>query len=144
MAKKIKIWQAAVLTKDEEGNVSLVGKAKEALTTMHKKDINITVCLLDIAKVDAEKCLKDNNVPFDELKEAPANNPVEDYDCMVVAGPNVVTLHHDWQYCMDEVARRLYGEKPKQNVPTEQQEMDNSFDNYIKWAKEASKQRISR
>ena len=140
MEKKIKLWQSAVLTKDDDGNTSLVVNAKEALTTLHKKGINIAICLRDIAKVDAEKCLDENNVPYDTIKEAPAASE-EEYDCIVVAGGNIVKLNSDWKWAIDDVAQKLYGAKSKTAEPTEQQQMDSNFDEYVKFAKQTAKHR---
>ena len=138
MEKKIKLWQSAVLTKDDDGNTSLVANAKEVLTTLHKKGINITICLQDIAKVDAEKCLDGNKVPYDTIKEAPAASE-EEYDCIVVAGNDIVKLNSSWKWTIDDVAQKLYGSKSKHAEPTEQQQMDSSFDEYVKFAKNAAK-----
>ena len=67
MAKKVKIMEACIITSDDKGQRSLVGRAKEALTTFSKNKIDVTIVLDKTPKEDAEKFLKENNVPYKEL-----------------------------------------------------------------------------
>ena len=46
----------------------------------------------------------------------------------------VITLRDDWQWCLDDIAHRLWGEKKKENPKSEQQRMDDSMADYIRWA----------
>lgn len=64
MSKSINVHEACVITKDDKGNLSLVGKAKEALTTLKKNKVSVCILLCDNKKEDVEKFLNDNNVPF--------------------------------------------------------------------------------
>ena len=59
MAKKVKILECCVLTKDDKGALSLVGKAKEAITSLIKNKIDVTIALSDTSKEEAEKFLKE-------------------------------------------------------------------------------------
>ena len=64
MSKSINVHEACVITKDDKGNLSLVGKAKEALTTLKKNKVSVCILLCDNKKEDVEKFLNDNNVPI--------------------------------------------------------------------------------
>lgn len=67
MGKSINVHEACVITKDDKGNLSMVGKAKEALTTLKKNKVSVCILLCDNKKEDVEKFLNDNNVPFASL-----------------------------------------------------------------------------
>ena len=47
----------------------------------------------------------------------------------------VITLRDDWQWCLDDIAHRLWGEKKKGAPKSEQQSMDEAMKRYIDWAK---------
>lgn len=54
MGKSINVHEACVITKDDKGNLSLVGKAKEALTSLDKHKVAIHIKLCDSKKDDVE------------------------------------------------------------------------------------------
>ena len=70
MAKKVKIMEACIITSDDKGQRSLVGKAKEALTTFSKNKIDVTIVLDKTPKEDAEKFLKENTLMEQEYQMA--------------------------------------------------------------------------
>ena len=43
MGKSINVHEACIITKDDKGNLSLVGKAKEALTSLQKNKVSVHV-----------------------------------------------------------------------------------------------------
>ena len=47
----------------------------------------------------------------------------------------VITLRDDWQWCLDDVALRLWGKKKEETPKSEQQSMDEAMKRYIGWAK---------
>ena len=121
MAKKVKIIECCVLTKDDKGALSLVGKAKEAITSLIKNKIDVTIALCETSKEDAEKFLKESNIEGVNFLEPPKED--EQYDAVVVGGSNVITLHSDWKWTLEDLVRHLYDgrdDKPK----SEQQQMD--------------------
>lgn len=121
MAKKVKIIECCVLTKDDKGALSLVGKAKEAITSLIKNKIDVTIVLCETSKEDAEKFLKESNIEGVNFLELPKED--EQYDAVVVGGSNVITLHSDWKWTLEDLVRHLYDgrdDKPK----SEQQQMD--------------------
>ena len=121
MAKKVKIVECCVLTKDDKGALSLVGKAKEAITSLIKNKIDVTIALCETSKEDAEKFLKESNIEGVNFLELPKED--EQYDAVVVGGSNVITLHSDWKWTLEDLVRHLYDgrdDKPK----SEQQQMD--------------------
>lgn len=139
MAKKVKIMEACVITSDDKGQRTLVGKAKEALTTFAKNKIDVTICLENTSKEDAEKFLKENNVPYKELTTTPDDSPSgKDFDAVVVADNNIVVLRDDWTWCMSNLVDKLFdnGNKPPQK--SEQEKMDEKFKDYKRWADEAN------
>lgn len=138
MAKKVKIMECCVLTKDDKGNLSLVGKAKEAITAFQKKNIAVTIALTDTSKEDAEKFLNDNNVTGCSFKELPKDD--ETFDICVVGGSNIIQHHSDWRWTAEDVVRRLYDKKPDAPV-SEQKKMDDSLSEIIKLTKERNKKR---
>lgn len=75
MGKSINVHEACVITKDDKGNLSMVGKAKEALTTLKKNKVSVCILLCDNKKEDVEKFLNDNNVPFASLS-VPRRRPI--------------------------------------------------------------------
>lgn len=50
MGKSINVHEACVITKDDKGNLSMVGKAKEALTTLKKNKVSVCILLCDNKK----------------------------------------------------------------------------------------------
>ncbi len=144
MSKIVEVHEACVITKDDKGNLSLVGKAKEALTSMSKHKVSVSIILCDNKKEDVEKFLNDNEVPFTSIRSKGEDAKEEDgnsmkADVMVMPGSKVVTLDGDWQWCLDRIVQRLWGEKKKEAPKSEQQRMDAAMDDYIKWAKPQKK-----
>jgi len=136
MAKKIKIIECCVLTKDDKGALSLVGKAKEAITSLIKNKIDVTIALTDTSKEDAEKFLKESNIEGCNFIELPKED--EKYDAVVVGGSNVITLHSDWKWTLEDVIRHLFDgkdDKPK----SEQQQMDEMVKSIKKLTEERNK-----
>ncbi len=138
MSKNVKIMECCVLTKDDKGNLSLVGKAKEAITAFQKHNISVTIALIDTSKEDAEKFLTDNNVKNCSFIEMPEQK--ESFDAVIVGGSNVITHHSDWRWTAEDVVRRLYDNKPDKPL-SEQKKMDDSLNEIIKLTKERNKKR---
>ena len=140
MAKEIKIMEACVITTDDKGQRTLVGKAKEALTTFSKNKINVTIMLENTSKEDAEKFLKENNVPYKELATLADTSPSEKkkFDACVIPDNNVVVLRDDWTWAMSNLVDKLYdkGQQPPQK--SEQEKMDDKFKDYKRWADQAN------
>lgn len=140
MAKKVKIMEACVITSDDKGQRSLVGKAKEALTTFSKNKIDVTIMLDKTSKEDAEKFLKENNVPYKELMTKEEYNEKEPkFDACVIPDGNVVMLRDDWTWCMDNLVDKLYRKDEKPAQKSEQEKMDDKFKQYKEWADQANK-----
>ena len=143
MAKKVKITESCIITTDDKGQRSIVGKAKEALTTLSKNKIDVTIFLESTSKEDAEKFLKENNVPYKELANADDYKDGEKpkFDVCIISDSNVVLLRNDWEWCLNQVVDKLYdnGEKPLQK--SEQQKMDDRFADYKRYAKQANEAR---
>ena len=148
MSKSINVHEACVITKDDKGNLSLVGKAKEALTTLKKNKVSVCILLCDNKKEDVEKFLNDNNVPFASLStkqetDKDGNTVHVDppkADVTIMPSSKVITLRDDWQWCLDDIARRLWGKEKKENPKSEQQRMDDSMADYIRWASPKKKE----
>lgn len=142
MGKSINVHEACVITTDDKGNLSMVGKAKEALTTLKKNKVSVCILLCDNKKEDVEKFLNDNNVPFASLStkeetDKDGNTKHVDppkADVTIMPSSKVITLRDDWQWCLDDIAQRLWGEKKKENPKSEQQRMDDSMADYIRLA----------
>lgn len=140
MGKSINVHEACIITKDDKGNLSLVGKAKEALTSLQKNKVSVHVLLCESKKDDVEKFLTDNNVPFasiitKEEKEDKKTDP----DATVVPSSKFVTLDGDWQWCLDRIVQRLWGKKEKEAPKSEQASMDEAMKRYISYAKPEKK-----
>ena len=146
MAKKVKVTECCVITTDEKGERSLVGSAKEALTTMSKNKIDVTIFLEKTSKEDAEKFLKENNVPYKELKNADDYKEGETpkFDAVVVGDDNIVILRGDWQWTLNDIVDKLYDNREKPVHKSEQQKMDDKFKDYKHWADEANAARKKR
>ena len=139
MAKKVKIMETCVITTDDKGQRTLVGKAKEALTTFSKNKIDVTICLENTSKEDAEKFLKENNVPYNELAaSADLVNGKDKFDACVIPDNNVVVLRDDWQWAMNSVVDKLFDNREKEPQKSEQEKMDERFNDYKRWADEAN------
>lgn len=140
MAKTVKIMEACVITTDDKGQRSLVGKAKEALTTFSKNKIDVTIMLDSTPKEDAEKFLKENNVPYKNLMtEDEYREKKPKFDACIIPDGNVVVLRDDWSWCMDNLVDKLYRKSEQPAQKSEQEKMDDKFKQYKKWADEANK-----
>lgn len=142
MAKRVKIMEACVITSDDKGQRSMVGKAKEALTTFSKNKIDVTILLENTSKEDAEKFLKENNVPYKELMtDDEYREKKPKFDACIIPDGNVVVLRDDWTWCMDNLVDKLYRKSEQPPQKTEQEKMDDKFKQYKKWADEANNQK---
>ena len=143
--KKVYMSECCVITNDDKGQRTLVGKAKEALTTLSKNKIDVTILLENDDKEAVENFLKENNVPVKELKPWSDMKKDDDkYDCLVLGEQNVVKLSGDWDWTLDDITRKLYGGEEKQPHVSEQTKMDNRFKDYKHWAEEAAKAKKKR
>ncbi len=139
MAKKVKIMEACVITTDDKGQRSLVGKAKEALTTFSKNKIDVTILLNKTSKDDAAAFLKDNNVPYKELMtEDEYHEKKPEFDVCIIPNSNIVVLRDDWTWAMDNLVSKLYRKDEQPAEKSEQQKMDDDFKRYKRWADEAN------
>ena len=144
MAKKVKIMEACVITSDDKGQRTLVGKAKEALTTFSKNKIDVTILLENTNKEDAEKFLKENNVPYKELMtQDEYHEKKPKFDASIIADNNIVVLRDDWTWCMSNLVDKLYDNREKPAQKSEQEKMDERFKDYKRWADEANKKKQS-
>lgn len=141
--KKVKITECCVITNDDKGQRSLVGKAKEALTTLDKNKVDVYIYLESTDKEAAAAFLKENNVPYkglvnvDDFKEG--NMPK--FDASITGDNNVVLYRNDWQWALNDLADKLYDNREKQQHPSEQQKMDEKWAEYKRWADESNKAR---
>lgn len=139
MAKKVLLSEKTVVTKDDEGNISLVGKVKEVLTSFNKMKIQVTIELDEHKKEAVEKLLKDNNVPYDNIISRNASEEdKQKYDIYVVGGSNVIKMDDDWRWTANSVVRKLY-DGSERNPMSEQQIMDKELEQIKKYAQERSK-----
>lgn len=139
MAKKVKIMETCVITTDDKGQRSLVGKAKEALTTFSKNKIDVTICLESSDKDAVEAFLKENNVPFKSLVTTPAESSAgKGFDAVVIPDNNVVVLRDDWTWAMSNLVDKLYDEDNRPPQKSEQEKMDEKFKDYRDWAEKAN------
>lgn len=140
MAKKVLTTESCVITSDEKGKLSLVGKAKEALTTLSKNKIAVTILLEKSKKEDVEVFLKENNVPYKEIVEATASlaDLMKKQDAIVIPDAKFVTLGSDWAWALNGVVDKLFDEKEQPPQKSEQQKMDDKFKDYKRWADEAN------
>lgn len=138
--KKVYMSECCVVTKDDKGQHTLVGKAKEALTTLSKKNIDVTILLEGSDKDSIEKFLKENNVPFSDLKPWSEMKQGEDkYDALVLGENNVILYRNDWTWTISDLVDKLYRKDEKPVHKSEQQKMDEKFNTYKHWADEANK-----
>lgn len=140
MAKKVLTTESCVITSDEKGKLSLVGKAKEALTTLSKNKIAVTILLEKSKKEDVEAFLKENNVPYKEIVEATASlaDLMKKQDAIVIPDAKFITLGSDWTWALNGVVDKLFDEKEQPPQKSEQQKMDDKFKDYKRWADEAN------
>lgn len=134
MEKSINVHEVCVITKDDKGNLSLVGKAKEALTSLKKHKVSVHILLCDGKKDEVEKFLNDNNVPFASVIDKKDAGDGKDA-VTVVPSSKFIIMRDDWKWCIDDIVRRLWGDKARENPKSEQQAMDKAMDDYIKWTK---------
>ena len=139
MAKKVKIMEACVITSDDKGQRTLVGKAEEALTTFSKNKIDVTIVLENTSKEDAEKFLKENNVPYKELMtQDELHEKKPKFDACIIPDNNVVVLRDDWTWCLSNLVDKLYDNSNKPPQKSEQEKMDDKFNDYKRWADQAN------
>lgn len=140
MAKKkqIIVTQSAVFTKDNEGKVDLLAKAKESLNTLHKYGIGITILIKDLKKDDATKILNDNHVDFDKIEDTDGiikSNAMDTADAIIVGEKNIVSItgwdgSAHWSSAMEQLADRLYG-KDHSVTLFEQDSSDKQWKEYV-------------
>ena len=141
--KKVKITECCIITNDDKGQRSLVGKAKEALTTLSKNKIDVSVFLEKTDKEAAAAFLKENNVPYKELVSVEdfKDGKMPKFDASIIGDNNVVLYRNDWQWALNELVDKLYDNREKEQHPSEQQKMDDKFKEYKRWADESNKAR---
>lgn len=134
MSKKVKVTEECVITSDDKGQRSLVGKAKEALTTMSKNKVDVYILLDGTPKEDAKKFLKDNNVPYKQLITSDEAKDMK-FDACILKEGNIVLLRDDWTWAINSLVDELYSNREKEKqTESEQQKMDSKFSEYKKWA----------
>lgn len=143
MAKKVKIMEACIITSDDKGELTLVGRAKEAITTLEKNKVSVTILLEKTGKDEAEKFLKDNNVPFTALVAADEKTD-DKFDACVIPDANTVLLRGDWEWALSQLVDKLYDKSEKPLPKSEQQKMDEKFKDYKYWADQANESRKKR
>ena len=136
--KKVKVSECCIITKDDKGQMSLVGKSKEALTTLQKNKIDVYIALESTPKDDAEAFFKENNVPYKAIvtKE---DDGKEKYDAVVLSEGNILLYRNDWTWTVEGIVDKLYRKSEQPAQKTEQKKMEESFDEYKRWANEANK-----
>lgn len=143
MAKKVKIMEACVITSDDKGDLTLVGHAKEAITTLQKNKVEVSIQLENTSKEDAEKFLKENNVPYAALLSADEKADGK-YDACVIPDANTVLLSGDWEWTLSRLVDKLYDKSEKPQPKSDQQKMDDKFKDYKYWADQANESRKKR
>ena len=93
----------------------------------------------EFSKEEAEKLLRDNNVPYTALI-ANGEESKEQYDICVVGGSNVIKLGNDWRWTAEDVIRQLYDGKRDKPL-SEQQIMDKSLEEIKKFTQERAKKK---
>ena len=155
--KKVKIHECCIITNDDKGQRSLVGKAKEALTTLAKNKVDVTIFLESTPKEAAESFLKENNVPYSALltpSEAavpagsapvPAASPAgKTFDACILGENNIILHRGDWQWTLNDLVDKLYSTREQPVHKSEQQKMDEKFADYKHWADESNKAQAKR
>ena len=143
MAKKVKIMEPCVITTDDKGQLTLVGHAKEAITTLQKNKVDVTIKLDKVKKDDAEKFLKENNVPFTSLMSADEKTDAK-FDACVIPDANTVLLTGDWEWTLSRIVDKLYDKSERPLPKSDQQKMDEKFKDYKYWADQANDARKKR
>lgn len=143
--KKVKIHECCILTNDDKGQRSLVGKAKEALTTLAKNKVDVTIFLESTPKDAAETFLKENNVPYSGLMEASdVSTEKPSFDAVILGENNIILHRGDWQWTLNDLVDKLYSTREQPVHKSEQQKMDEKFSDYKHWADESNKARAKR
>lgn len=139
--KKIKLLSCTVVNRDEKGEMTLVGKAKEAINAMAKKKIQVDICIDedDLKKDDLKKFLEDNNVTVNNIFTKDEKPEKKEYDAVVLGGSKIILHRNDWQWTLNDIVDKLFGPQKKQKHYSEQKQMDDAMDDYISWAKKAAK-----
>lgn len=135
MSKKVKVDERCIVASDDKGQRTLVANAKEALTTLSKNNIDVYIRVSDQDKDGVEKFLKDNNVPF---KGVVTGADTSEYDATVIPQRGAVLFRGEWRFTIESIASALYDESEKKTL-TIQEKMDDSWDEYKKWAQKANK-----
>ncbi len=141
--KQVKVSEACIITSDEKGQRSLVGKAKEALTALSKGGVDVFISLESTDKEAAEKFLQENNVPYKELLSKSDDDGQKKFDACVLSGHNAVLLNGDWEWALNSLADKLYDSRIG-TQKSEQQRMDDKWREYRSWADQAAKARSKR
>lgn len=141
MSKKVAISECCIITNDDKGQRSLVGKAKEALTTLSKNKVDVTVLLESSEKDAIEAFLKDNNVPFSSVSPLASLGSLgsKDYDAVILGDNNIILHRGDWQWTINDLVDKLYSVREQPVHKSEQQKMDEKFADYKHWADESNK-----
>ena len=139
--KKVAISECCIITNDDKGQRSLVGEAKEALTTLSKNKVDVTILLESSDKEAIEAFLKDNNVPFASVAPLAslASLGSKDYDATILGDNNVILYRGDWQWTINNLVDKLYSVREQPVHKSEQQKMDEKFADYKHWADESNK-----
>ena len=140
---KIKITDNAIVTKDDKGNLSLIGNAKEALASFSKLKINVTIGLHDNDKDKVTQLLKDNNVPYTDIIDCTKpddDKKKDDFDLIVIGGNKVVVLE-EWRWTAERVVSRLFDKTEPKKELSVQERMDKNLAQIKKLAQERSKKK---
>lgn len=139
--KKVKLLSCIVVNRDEKGELTLVGKAKEAINAMAKKKIQVDICIDEegLTKEDLKKFLEENNVTVNNIFIKDEKPEKEEYDAVVLGGSKLILHRNDWQWTLNDIVDKLYGPQKKEKHYSEQKQMDDAMDGYISWAKKANK-----
>lgn len=144
--KKVTVTEGCVLTKDDKGKLSIVGNAKEALNTLSKNNIDVTIFLFSIKKDEAEKFLKENDVKYKNLEDVEdvKQKGFDKSDAYVMGEDNILILNsrfgNSWRGIFDDLTQMFYGSRQPE-PKTEQQKSDDAWTDYKKWSEKAAKAR---
>lgn len=145
--KKVKVDEQCIITTDDKGQRTLVAAAKEALTTLSKNNVDVTVFLRDTPEDEARKFLESNNVPFTALLPCPRlseksehTEPSEKpkFDATILPAEGHVLLRYGWSNTLDNLVDCLYGSRTE-HQQSEQDRMDQQYKQYREWADKANK-----
>lgn len=142
--KKVYISECCVISNDDKGQRTMVGKAKEVLTSLSKNNIDVYIILESGDKEAVKKFLDENSVPFADIIAWSDMSDKKQYDALVLGDSNVVLLRDDWDWALDNLATVLYSGEDKKPHTSEQERTDNKFKDYRHWAEEAAKARKKR